>query len=93
MHLETSAYIGVQCRAMTTSLDGVTKPKVDVRELVRLRYEAGLSATELAYRAGLSQHTVARIERGESQPTPRTLRALADVLGVNVSQLTSVDEP
>jgi transcriptional regulator with XRE-family HTH domain len=68
-----------------------------VRELgVRLHQErlrCGLSQERLAVAAGISAYTYRKIESGTSNPgTPanprlRTLVALAEVLGVDVSEL------
>jgi len=51
------------------------------------RYRAGLTQQELADKAGLTQTTVARIERDAVEPEVRTLRKLAAALGVSISDL------
>jgi transcriptional regulator with XRE-family HTH domain len=46
-----------------------------------LRFRAGLTQQELADRAGVTQTTVARIERNAVQPEVTTIRKLARALG------------
>ena len=63
-----------------------------VENLRRLRLERFLSQAELARRAGLHALTVARLEAGATAPTTRTVRALAEALGVAPGELASPDE-
>ncbi len=60
-----------------------------VKELRRLR---ALSQDELARSAGVGRNTVSRIERGEAGAHGRTLRKLAGVLKVDVSELVGKGE-
>jgi predicted nucleotidyltransferase/DNA-binding XRE family transcriptional regulator len=46
------------------------------------RRAAGLTQAELAHRLGTTQAAVARLEGGHRDPTLRTLRKLADALGM-----------
>ncbi len=46
-----------------------------------LRLAAGWNQTELGRRVGLSQSHLAKIERGEERPIPRTIARLVKVLG------------
>lgn len=55
------------------------------------RYEAGLSIEEAAARAGVSQRTLTRLERGGTKPSAATARAIADVYGITVAQLLGID--
>ena len=51
--------------------------------LVRvIRQSSGLSAPELARRAGISNNALNRLERGLSEPRLSTILALARALGV-----------
>jgi transcriptional regulator with XRE-family HTH domain len=52
-----------------------------------LRRRSAYSQAELAERAGVKRVTVARIETGQAQPRPRTVRKLAKALGVEPWQL------
>lgn len=53
------------------------------RMLRRLRHTSGLTLEALAERSGVSVRTISDIERGRSlEPQSRTVRALADALGV-----------
>jgi ribosome-binding protein aMBF1 (putative translation factor) len=53
----------------------------------RLRLRAGLSRRALAGRAGLSEDTVARVERGVRWPRYTTVEVLAWSLGVEFDEL------
>lgn len=55
-----------------------------------IRTQAGISQEALARRAGLSLRTVARIEAGEDTKV-QTLAAIADALGVAVSDLLTTE--
>ena len=61
--------------------------EVDVQKLKRLREDRVLSQRELARRAGLTHATVLRLENGSREAHPRTIRRLADVLGVEPRDL------
>jgi transcriptional regulator with XRE-family HTH domain len=53
--------------------------------LRQIRDQAGYSQQELADESGVSQHTISEIELGRRKPQGRTLRKLADALGVEVA--------
>jgi repressor LexA len=56
--------------------------------LRRLREEAGYkSQTRFAAACGVDNSTIARLERGETKPTPETLKKLAPCLGVPYEEL------
>jgi transcriptional regulator with XRE-family HTH domain len=61
--------------------------QVDTVKLRRLRREAALSQQELAERAGTTQETISRLERGHHLARGRTLRKLAEALGVEPKEL------
>ena len=50
-------------------------------ELVRARLRAGLSQAEVAARMGTSQSTIARLERGQTLPSTKTLLRFAQATG------------
>ena len=52
-----------------------------------LREDQAYSARELAGLAGVSYRTVLRIEHGQTNVQPRTLRKLAGALGVEPREL------
>ncbi|MFN0073041.1 MAG: helix-turn-helix domain-containing protein [Chloroflexota bacterium] len=64
---------------------------VKLTRLKAVRELKALSQQELADHAGLSRVAVTRIENGDSEPHPRTVRKLAAVLGVEPSALMSAD--
>ncbi len=61
--------------------------EVDVERLKELRRERVLSLRELEERSGVSYNTIWRIEDGRQGAHPRTIRKLAEALGVEPAQL------
>lgn len=57
----------------------------NVRRLMAER--DGLTQSELSKRLGCTQPTVSAILKGEHKPQPRTLKKLADALGVEITDL------
>lgn len=66
--------------------DGVGKA------LAQARARAGLSQSELARRSGLKQAEVSKIERGQANPTLKTLGRLADGLNTRL-EITFASDP
>lgn len=68
-------------------------------QIHRLRVSKGLSQEAVAYRAGLARFTYQRYERGEAQsgapsnPTLRTLLALAQIFDVSLQELIPATHP
>ena len=61
--------------------------EVNVERLRELRREQVLSLRELEEKSGVSYNTIWRIEDGRQGAHPRTIRKLADALGVRPSEL------
>jgi transcriptional regulator with XRE-family HTH domain len=61
--------------------------EVNVERLRELRREQVLSLRELEERSGVSYNTIWRIEDGRQGAHPRTVRKLAEALGVQPSEL------
>jgi transcriptional regulator with XRE-family HTH domain len=61
-------------------------PVPPLRQLRRLK---GWTQRELAAAAGMGVATIQRLERGEREPRPGTMRRIAEALGVRIG---SVDE-
>lgn len=59
------------------------------QRLTEHREAAGLTKTELALKAGVTERTVRNIERGEYKPSYQTARKIADVLGVPMESLVA----
>jgi DNA-binding XRE family transcriptional regulator len=64
----------------------------DRHTLATRRTVAGLSPAELAALAGISREAIRLIELGHSTPRPRTAKALASALDIDVSDLWTVGE-
>lgn len=60
---------------------------VKVPGLARCRLAAMLSQRELATKAGISHVTIARLEKSGQDAHPRTVRKLAEALGVTPAEL------
>lgn len=61
--------------------------EVDVERLKELRRERVLSLRELEERSGVSYNTIWRIEDARQGAHPRTIRKLAEALGVEPAEL------
>jgi XRE family transcriptional regulator, regulator of sulfur utilization len=57
-----------------------------------LRLKRGLTAEQLAKKAGLTRATVSKIEAGEGNPTLETIAALSDVFQKSASELIRLSE-
>jgi transcriptional regulator with XRE-family HTH domain len=61
--------------------------EVNVERLRELRRERVLSLRELEEKSGVSYNTIWRIEDGRQGAHPRTIRKLAEALGVDPKEL------
>jgi transcriptional regulator with XRE-family HTH domain len=61
--------------------------EVNVERLKELRRERVLSLRELEEKSGVSYNTIWRIEDGRHGAHPRTVRKLAEALGVDPKEL------
>lgn len=51
------------------------------------RRRKGMTQPELAAKAGVSVMTISRIEKGNEVPLTVTIKAISDVLGINLEDL------
>ncbi len=61
--------------------------RVNVEKLRQLRRQKVLSMRELEDKSGVSYNTVWRLETGRTGAQPRTIRRLAEALGVKPEEL------
>ena len=61
-------------------------------QLKRLRQEQALSLRDLAERSGVAYDTINRLELGKQDAQPRTIRRLAEALGVQPKELMKGEE-
>ena len=66
--------------------------EVDGEQLSRLRRERAMSLRELGGKTGVAYDTINRLELGKQQAQPRTIRKLADALGVEPRELMKGEE-
>jgi transcriptional regulator with XRE-family HTH domain len=66
--------------------------EVDRIQLKRLRQEQALSLRDLARRSGVAYDTINRLELGKQDAQPRTIRRLAEALGVEPKELMKREE-
>ncbi len=66
--------------------------EVDRMQLKRLRQEQALSLRDLAERSGVAYDTINRLELGKQDAQPRTIRRLAEALGVQPKELMKREE-
>lgn len=55
-----------------------------IRALLDARLESGITQQELAKRSGIAQGDISKIERGNGNPSIKTLKKLADAMGKDV---------
>ena len=65
---------------------------MDRMQLKRLRQEQALSLRDLARRSGVAYDTINRLELGKQDAQPRTIRRLAEALGVQPKELMKREE-
>lgn len=78
---------------MTMDTKNIKMDKTGFAERLRqLRSQKGYSQTELANSVGMHYTHISRYERGESRPSSKALKSLADALGVSTDYLYDGDE-
>ena len=65
--------------------------EVDGARLRRIRRVRALSQRELSRMTGMAFDTISRLETGKQRAQPRTIRKLADALGVEPRELMKED--
>jgi len=60
--------------------------------LPALRWQAALTQAQLAARAGIHPSTLNRLEWQKGTPSARTIRRIADALGINPTELVIVED-
>ena len=65
----------------------MTQPETIGQFIMRLRTDRQMSIAQLASQTGLSPNAIRWIERGVTQPKPKSLRALSGPLGVSYQEL------
>ena len=78
--------------ALSTVASAATSPSDMVNRLVDGQLETMSTRRKLGRRAHVHPVTIARLEAGVWPPTTRTVRQLAEALGVNPLELASPDE-
>ena len=66
--------------------------EVNMQRLKELRRQKVLSMRELEEMSGVSYNTIWRLENGLTGAQPRTIRKIAEVLGVEPAELISEGE-
>lgn len=61
--------------------------KIDADILRELREDLALSMRELSNKSGVGHNTIYRIENGRTDAQPKTIRKLAEALGVSPREL------
>jgi DNA-binding XRE family transcriptional regulator len=79
--------LSTQCRRITARTCKLGGMEVDTDKLKELRRRRVLSMRELEELSGVSHNTIWRIEAGRQGAHPRTIRKLAEALGVEPEEL------
>ena len=66
--------------------------EVDRKRLRRLRRERALSQRDLSRMTGVAFDTISRLENGKQDAQPKTIRKLAEALGVEPKELMRKEE-
>ena len=66
--------------------------KFDFSVIRTLRTKQGLTAEQLAQKAGMTRATIAKIENGDGNPTLDTIQALSSVFHLSSSELIRLAE-
>ena len=88
MESHPSGTLSEPLRAMHSTNVGQMPRLTRLRDL---RFRAGLTQADLAERAEVARTTIIRLEQGDPNATPTTLRKLARVLRVKVPELWEND--
>ena len=81
-------YLSTMCAKTFSENSGkLHNMEVNVERLQELRRQRVLSLRELEERSGISYNTIWRIEAGRQGAQPRTIRKLAEALGVEPYEL------
>jgi transcriptional regulator with XRE-family HTH domain len=70
-----------------------TAPFQDLNRWALLRYERGLTLTEVADGSGVSTSTLKRLESDDKRPNAPTAKALADFYGLSITELLADPDP
>ena len=66
-------------------LDKQLEPEYAIMQaLIDARNEAGITQTELSKRTGIAQTDISKLERGNGNPSLKTLKRLAEGLGMTL---------
>lgn len=65
----------------------MSKMKTPAQILKEARLKKGLTQVELAAKAGIHSNSYAKIERGESKPSPESIKKLIRVLDIDSSKI------
>ena len=60
--------------------------------LRKLRAEKGMSQKDVADAVGMTQAAISQLESGRRVATPKTVKRLAEALGVDIEELAGEDE-
>ena len=80
------------CRRIIAGTGKLRGMEVNTRKLKELRRRRVLSMRELEELSGVSHNTIWRIESGRQGAHPRTIRKLAEALGVEPEELLRKEE-
>jgi DNA-binding XRE family transcriptional regulator len=80
------------CRRIIVRAGKLRGMEVDTEKLKELRRRRVLSMRELEELSGVSHNTIWRIESGRQGAHPRTIRKLAEALGMEPEELLKKEE-
>ena len=64
--------------------DALQPQRAIIQAMIDARKESGLTQKELSERTGISQSDISKLERGNANPSLRTLQRLAEGMGMKL---------
>ena len=64
--------------------DALQPEYIIMRAVLEMRKERGLTQKELSARTGITQGDISRLENGNGNPSIKTLKRLADAMGMSL---------
>ena len=64
--------------------DALQPQRAIIQAMIDARKESGLTQKELSERTGIAQSDISRLERGNANPSLRTLQRLAEGMGMKL---------
>lgn len=75
----------LQDEAFKKEYDALQPERAIIQAIIDARKESGLTQKELSERTGIAQGDISKLERGNANPSIRTLQRLATAMGMRLT--------